>query len=120
MTTPPVGGTGTVMGTNPGLAVAAPAQFTLVVNVNPGTPNGTVITNTTTVTSSAFDPTSANNAATSATTVGAPAPTPQASIPNAAMPGPGIGSPLLMLGFVALLIGALSGTAVLAVRRVRT
>lgn len=65
-----VGGTGTVNCTNPTLAAGASASFTLVVNVVPGTPDATVITNTATVTSTTTDAVPANNTATATTTVG--------------------------------------------------
>lgn len=123
MTTPPAGGTGTVTMTNPSLTSAAGAQvFTLVVQVAPATPVSTVITNTATVSSATFDPNQANNSATTTTTVAsaAPTPTPAASLVNAAMPTPGSGNPLAILGFAVLLVSALSASAVLAVRRVRT
>jgi uncharacterized repeat protein (TIGR01451 family) len=68
--TPPVGGTGTVTATAATLAAGASASFTLVVNVNSVTPNGTVITNTLAVSSSSVDPTATNNADTETTTVG--------------------------------------------------
>jgi uncharacterized repeat protein (TIGR01451 family) len=70
-TTPAVGGTGTVTATNTSLASGASASFTLVVNVNAGTPVGTTISNTATVASATADPTPGNNAATSTGTVGA-------------------------------------------------
>jgi uncharacterized repeat protein (TIGR01451 family) len=68
--TPPVGGTGTVSCANPSMADDASASFTLVVNVNAATPNGTIITNTASVSSSTADPSTANNSATTTTTVG--------------------------------------------------
>ncbi len=69
-TTPPVGGSGTVSCTNASVAVAATTTFTLVVNVNAGTANGTIISNTATVSSAVSDPVSANDTATTTTTVG--------------------------------------------------
>ncbi len=68
--TPAVGGTGTVSCTNPSLASGASAAFTLVVNVNAATPNGTIITNTAAASSSTTDPNTGNNSATATTTVG--------------------------------------------------
>src|SRR6185295_9511034 len=41
----PLGGTGTVMATAATLAAGTNAVFTLVVNVNPGTPHNTLLTN---------------------------------------------------------------------------
>lgn len=122
--TPAVGATGTVTLSNASLTVAAGAQvFTLVVNVNPGTPGGTVITNTAFVVSSTSDGNPSNNNATSTLDVAGaatPAPTPAASLADAAMPEAGSGSPLAALGFAVLLMGALGASAVFAVRRVRT
>jgi uncharacterized repeat protein (TIGR01451 family) len=66
----PVGGTGTQTCTIATLAPLTSASFTLVVKVNPGTPSGTVITNTATVSSATTDPNSANNTATTTTVVG--------------------------------------------------
>jgi uncharacterized repeat protein (TIGR01451 family) len=69
ITTPPVGGTGTVTATWASLSSGATATFALMANVNAATPGGTVITNTATVTSTTSDPNPANNAATVTTTV---------------------------------------------------
>ena len=71
LTTPAVGGTGTVTATWASLAAGATATFTLVVNVNSGTPNGTTIANTATLTSPTVEPNPANNVDTEATAVGA-------------------------------------------------
>ncbi len=120
-TTPPVGGTGQVDVSNTLLTVAAGAQvFTLVVQIAPATPNGTVITNTATVTSETFDGEQTNNAATATTTVGVPPPTPAASLADAATPQPVSSNPLAFLGFAMLLVSMLSASAVLSVRRVRS
>jgi parallel beta-helix repeat protein len=67
--TPGVGGTGTIICTNASLVSGASAMFTLVVNVNPGTPGGTVISSTATVDSSTSDPNSLNNSANAMATV---------------------------------------------------
>ncbi len=69
LTTPPVGGTGTVTATAATLASGASATFTLVVNVNANTPNGSTLTNTATVSTSGNDPTGANNSDTETTAV---------------------------------------------------
>jgi len=69
-TTPAVGGTGTVSCTKASVAVVESATFTLVVNVTAGTPAGTVLSNTVTVSSAIADPTASNNAATATTKVG--------------------------------------------------
>jgi uncharacterized repeat protein (TIGR01451 family) len=65
----PVGGTGTVTATAPTLAAGASAVFTLVVNVNLGTPHNTVLTNSATVTTTTTDPNLVNNTGTTTTTV---------------------------------------------------
>jgi hypothetical protein len=69
ITTPAVGGTGTVTST---IATLAPgsAAFTLVVNVDAGTPDGTVISNTATVAATSGDNDQTNNSATENTPVG--------------------------------------------------
>jgi uncharacterized repeat protein (TIGR01451 family) len=65
----PVGGTGTVTATAPTLAAGASAVFTLVVNVNLGTPHNTVLTNSATATTTTTDPNLVNNTGTTTTTV---------------------------------------------------
>ncbi|MBV9497210.1 MAG: ExeM/NucH family extracellular endonuclease, partial [Acidobacteria bacterium] len=67
-TTPAVGATGAISCT---IASFSPGSstFTLVVAVNAATANGTVISNTATVSASTTDPTPANNSATATTTV---------------------------------------------------
>ncbi len=65
-TTPAVGQNGTVSCTNP--AVSSTYSFTLVVHVNAGLPDGTVITNTATVTSSNPDTDPSNDQAIATTT----------------------------------------------------
>src|SRR2546426_6298564 len=62
---------GLITGTTVSLAVSSPATFTLVVQVNPITPGGTVITNTATVISPTPDPNQGNNSATAETMVSA-------------------------------------------------
>jgi uncharacterized repeat protein (TIGR01451 family) len=70
-TNPAVGATGAVKCTRPTLAQSTGNQeFQLLVNVNAGTANGTVITNTATVSSNPTDTDSANNTVTTTTTVG--------------------------------------------------
>ena len=75
-TTPSVGGTGTVTATNGSLANGGTASFMLVVQVNGGTPGGTVITNTASVGSATVDPNGTNNSASAGTTVSAAGPPP--------------------------------------------
>jgi uncharacterized repeat protein (TIGR01451 family) len=69
---PPVGGTGTLNCTNPTVTVGATSTFMLTVRVNVGTPNGTLITNTATVSSAVADPNAGNNSASATTAVSAP------------------------------------------------
>jgi uncharacterized repeat protein (TIGR01451 family) len=71
LTTPPVGGSGTVTATAVTFAAGASATFTLVVNVNASTPNGATITNTVTVSSTTPDPVPGNNSAMQTTAVNA-------------------------------------------------
>ncbi len=60
-TTPPAGGTGTVTSTNPSLAVGASGTFTLIVRVDPTAPDGSVITNTASVTTTTVETDATNN-----------------------------------------------------------
>jgi uncharacterized repeat protein (TIGR01451 family) len=70
-TTPAVGGTGAINCSKPtDFLATASMNFTLVVNVNPGTANGTVISNTASIGTTTTDPNGANNSATATTTVG--------------------------------------------------
>ena len=70
-TLPALGGTGSITCMNPSLALGS-STFTLVVQFNASTANGTTITNTATVSSSTSDPNTANNTSTGATAVQAP------------------------------------------------
>jgi uncharacterized repeat protein (TIGR01451 family) len=72
VTTPAVGGTGTVTAINPSLAAAVTGSFTLVLSVNPGTWVGGMLTNTATIASSTTDPDPGNNSATETTDVRSP------------------------------------------------
>jgi len=68
--TPAVGGTGLVSCTWAGATIPlAQRTLTLVVFVVPGTPLGTILTNTATASTATSDPTSTNNSATATTTV---------------------------------------------------
>jgi uncharacterized repeat protein (TIGR01451 family) len=62
--TPPVGGTGNINCTIGSIASGAFAPFSLVVQVNAGTPSGTTISDTVTTGSSTPDPNPSNNSAT--------------------------------------------------------
>ena len=83
---PLVGGTGNIVCSNATLPASASGTFTLVVKVNNGTANGTVITGTASVSSSAIDPVSTNNTATVTTIVGTTGP--NLSVTNVASPNP--------------------------------
>ncbi|HVR24797.1 MAG TPA: hypothetical protein VMU26_15905, partial [Candidatus Polarisedimenticolia bacterium] len=85
-TTPGIGNTGNVVCTNVNLAASTVGTFNLVVKVAAGTSNGTVITDTVSVNSSAADPNSANNTASVSTLVGTSGP--DLTVTNAALPNP--------------------------------
>ena len=84
---PGVGGTGNVVCSVSNMLGSTAGTFTLVVKVNSGTTNGTVITETAAVSSSVSDPNSANNTATVNTIVGVTAGA-DLSVSNAASPNP--------------------------------
>jgi uncharacterized repeat protein (TIGR01451 family) len=67
-TSPGLGGTGTVTCTIATFAASATASFSLVVNVDANTPNGTTICNTATMSSGTTDNVPGNNSATATTT----------------------------------------------------
>jgi uncharacterized repeat protein (TIGR01451 family) len=81
-----VGATGNVVCTNVTMGALTSGTFTLVVKVTAGTANGTVITGTVSVGSSAIDPIASNNTATVTTIVGATGP--NLSVTNVASPNP--------------------------------
>ncbi|HMC59176.1 MAG TPA: DUF11 domain-containing protein, partial [Candidatus Solibacter sp.] len=83
---PGIGGTGNVVCTNVSMSALTAATFSLVVKVNAGTANGTVITQTVSANSSAADPNSLNNTATATTVVGTTAP--DLTVTNVASPNP--------------------------------
>jgi uncharacterized repeat protein (TIGR01451 family) len=66
---PAVGGTGNVVFSKTTSPAGEMASFTMVVNVNPGTANGTTITNSATAATATTDPTGGNNTGTTTTTV---------------------------------------------------
>ncbi len=70
LTKPPVGGTGTLTGTDALLAAGDTATFVVVVQVNAGATTGTVIPDTANVSTTSVDPYQANNSSTVQTTVG--------------------------------------------------
>jgi len=83
---PSLGGTGSVSCTNTNMAGSTSGTFTMVVKVNTGVANGTVITNTAAVASSAIDPNAVNNTASATTIVGGTGP--NLSVTNTASPNP--------------------------------
>ena len=91
--TPGVGNTGNVVCTDVSMAGSTAGTFTLVVKVGGATANGTVITDTVSVSSSVSDPNSANNTASVNTVVGGTGP--NLTVTNAASPNPvQAGSPI--------------------------
>jgi uncharacterized repeat protein (TIGR01451 family) len=117
LTTPPVGGTGTVTGTRALLTVADGAQvFTLVVQVGAGVSNGTPIDNIVDVDGSSVDPNLLNNSFIAIVTAGVPA-TPVPSVPNAAMPEPAGANMTTPLGIAVVLMAGLAALAVVSGRR---
>src|SRR5262249_4439369 len=68
-TTPVVGGTGNVVFSRATFASGATATFSIVVNVNGATPQGTTIPNTVAAAPGPTDPIPANNTATATTNV---------------------------------------------------
>jgi uncharacterized repeat protein (TIGR01451 family) len=85
--TPYVGGTGNVVCTNLSMAGGTAATFSLLVKVNVGVANGTVITDTATVSSSVNDPNTSNNSASASTVVGTTAGA-ELTVINVASPNP--------------------------------
>jgi len=71
MSAPAVGGTGNVVFSKATVAAGETATFSMVVNVNSGTPNGTTITNSAVGAAVTPDPTPGNNTGTATTTVNA-------------------------------------------------
>jgi uncharacterized repeat protein (TIGR01451 family) len=81
------GGTGNVVCTTLSLVGSTSATFSMVVRVNAGTANGTVIVDTATASSSTSDPNSVNNSASASTVVGTTAQA-ELTVTNAASPNP--------------------------------
>lgn len=84
--TPAIGANGNVVCTNANLAAPGSGAFTLVVKVNNGVANGTVITETASVSSSVSDPALSNNTARVNTIVGGSGP--NLSVTNIVSPSP--------------------------------
>jgi uncharacterized repeat protein (TIGR01451 family) len=85
--TPGGGGTGNVVCTNLSMAGSTAATFSMIVKVNAGTANGTIINDTATASSSVNDPNSTNNTASASTVVGTTAGA-ELTVTNAASPNP--------------------------------
>jgi uncharacterized repeat protein (TIGR01451 family) len=81
------GGTGNEVCTTLSMAGSTVANFSMVVKVNAGTANGTVISDTASVSSSTSDPNSTNNSATASTVVGSTAGG-ELTVTNVASPNP--------------------------------
>lgn len=107
--TPPVGGTGNVVCSISSMLGSTSVTFSLVVKVNNGTANGTVITGTVSVSSSASDPNSTNNTATVNTIVGVTAGA-DLSVSNAAAPNPVIANNNITYTQVVTNTGAVAAT----------
>jgi uncharacterized repeat protein (TIGR01451 family) len=107
-TTPAVGGTGNVVCTNVSLTGGTAATFSVVVNVNSATTNGTVIADTATASSSTADPNSSNNTAVASTLVGTTAQG-EMTVTNVASPDPVIAGNNITYTQTATNVG--SGTA---------
>src|SRR5262249_49438862 len=84
---PGTGSTGNVVCNNVNMAALSSSTFTLVVKVNNGTANGTVITETAAVSSSVTDPSTSNNTASVSTVVGTAAGG-ELTVTNRASPNP--------------------------------
>jgi len=106
--TPPVGATGSILCTDLNMAGSTAATFSLVVKVNTGTANGTVITDTATVSSAVTDPNTANNTAIATTLVGTTSQG-QMTVTNVASPNPVIAGNNITYTQTATNVG--SGTA---------
>jgi uncharacterized repeat protein (TIGR01451 family) len=107
--TPAVGATGNVACTNSTMAGSTTATFTMLVKVNSGVANGTVITDTAAVSSSVSDPNSTNNTASASTIVGTTAQA-EMVVTNSASPNPVIAGSDITYTQTATNVGAASAT----------
>jgi uncharacterized repeat protein (TIGR01451 family) len=85
--TPASGSTGNIVCTDLSMPGGTAATFSMIARVNSGVANGTVITDTATVSSSVSDPNSTNNTASASTVVGTTAGA-EMTVTNAASPNP--------------------------------
>jgi uncharacterized repeat protein (TIGR01451 family) len=107
--TPAVGATGNVVCTNPSMVGSTAATFTMLVKVNSGVANGTVITNTAAVSSSVSDPNSTNNTASASTIVGTTAQA-EMTVTNSASPNPVLAGSDITYTQTATNVGAATAT----------
>jgi uncharacterized repeat protein (TIGR01451 family) len=107
--TPAVGSTGNVICSDLSMTGSTAATFSMVVKVSSGVANGTVITDTATVSSSVSDPNSSNNTASAVTIVGI---TSQAemTVTNTASPDPVVAGSNITYIQTATNVGATSAT----------
>jgi len=107
--TPAVGATGNVVCTNPSMAGSTTATFAILVKVNSGVANGTVITDTAAVSSSVSDPNSVNNTASASTLVGTTAQA-EMVVTNSASPNPVVAGTDITYTQTATNVGAATAT----------
>jgi uncharacterized repeat protein (TIGR01451 family) len=107
---PTVGSTGNVVCTTVTMSGGTAAAFSMIVKVNAGTANGTVITDTATVSSSVSDPNSANNTASASTIVGTTSQA-QMTVTNVASPNPVIAGNNITYTQTATNVGSAAATA---------
>ena len=107
--TPAVGATGNIVCTNASMAGSTTATFTMLVKVNSGVANGTVITDTAAVSSSVTDPNSVNNTASAPTIVGTTA-LAEMTVTNSASPNPVIAGSNITYTQIATNVGAATAT----------
>ena len=108
--TPAVGAAGNVICTDLTLNGGTATTFSLVTKVTAGTANGTVITDTATVSSSATDPNTANNTASASTVVGATSGA-ELTVTNAASPNPVVAGNNITYTQVVTNVGSVAATA---------
>jgi uncharacterized repeat protein (TIGR01451 family) len=106
---PAVGGTGNVVCSTLSMAGSTAATFSMVVKVTAGTANGTVVTDTATVSSSVSDPNSTNNTASAATVVGTTAQA-EMTVTNSASPVPVIAGNNITYTQTATNVGTVAAT----------
>jgi uncharacterized repeat protein (TIGR01451 family) len=108
-TSPGGGNTGNVICTDVDMAGSTSAAFTMVVKVTTGTANGTVVTNSVTVSSSVVDPNSANNTASASVVVGTTTGA-EMTVTNTASPDPVIAGTDITYTQIATNVGSAAAT----------